>query len=95
MLEAYPSLTEAEFCEACNSLERRCHDNLSDTDWLSIEWTGKELKIVQRRSVIVESEKGNSEGETNDDELQGDDIDGDMDDDLVGNSSFDEPWVFI
>lgn len=49
MLESYPSLTEKEFKLACASLEIRCGDRLSGTDWLGVEWTGQELRITQTR----------------------------------------------
>jgi len=48
-LQAFPSLTEHEFVDACMALEARSADKLDDTDWLSVHWTGKELLIKQRR----------------------------------------------
>lgn len=49
MLEFYPSITAEQFAEGCQSLERRCHDNLDGTTWLSVSWTGRELQIKERR----------------------------------------------
>jgi hypothetical protein len=48
-LQAFPSLTEHEFVDACMALEARSADKLDDTDWLSVHWTGKELLIKQKR----------------------------------------------
>ena len=47
MLEAFPSINEAEFREACTALEARCHDSLRNTKWLSVQWTGSALLIKQ------------------------------------------------
>jgi len=51
MLEAFPSIKEGEFAEACRALESRCHDALDGTDWLSVNWTGEELVIKQSREI--------------------------------------------
>ena len=51
MLDSYPSLTAAEFAEGCSGFEARCHDRLSGTDWLSVKWTGRELRIGAQTRV--------------------------------------------
>jgi hypothetical protein len=50
MLQVYPSLTEEEFVEGCRAVEKRCHDRLSGSDWLSVKWTGSDLQIIQSRA---------------------------------------------
>lgn len=68
MLSVYPSITVAEFSLACEALEQRCHDRLGGTRWLSVKWTGDELRIRQNGSiaatksspVAVESHTGDS-----------------------------------
>lgn len=49
MLGFYPSIDTDEFVSACISLEKRCHDNLDGTSWLSVRWTGQELQIRETR----------------------------------------------
>ncbi|KAJ9605213.1 hypothetical protein H2200_010603 [Cladophialophora chaetospira] len=44
-MQAFPAITDGEFSEACEALEQRSADKNSDTDWLSVKWTGKELLI--------------------------------------------------
>ncbi len=48
-LQAFPSLTEHEFTEACMAFEARSADKLDNTDWLSVHWTGNELLVKQTR----------------------------------------------
>ncbi|ETI29174.1 hypothetical protein G647_01627 [Cladophialophora carrionii CBS 160.54] len=54
-LEAFPAITKDEFCKACKALERRSADSISDTDWLSVRWSGEELLIRQRRNTLLHS----------------------------------------
>ncbi|RMZ80735.1 hypothetical protein DV738_g2607, partial [Chaetothyriales sp. CBS 135597] len=51
LLTAYPSITRDEFQQACQAFESRCQDGrrLDGTDWLSVTWTGEEVRIKQRR----------------------------------------------
>ena len=51
VLQAFPSLTEDEFSLACKAFEDRSFDNLNGTDWLSVQWTGQELLIKQKREI--------------------------------------------
>jgi hypothetical protein len=55
MLRAYPSLTTAEFTQACLALAALCHDRLDGTSWKSVRWTGQELQIKQARPFTSES----------------------------------------
>ena len=57
MLAAYPSITQDDFSEACQSLETRCSDRIDGTEWLSVKWTGGELRIKQRRYVKKKQEE--------------------------------------
>jgi len=50
-LQAFPSITEDEFQQACRALEDRSSDKLDGTDWLGVRWTGKELIVKQKRAV--------------------------------------------
>jgi hypothetical protein len=50
MLQVYPNLTEEEFVEGCRAVEKRCHDGLSGSDWLSVKWMGRHLQIIQSRA---------------------------------------------
>ncbi|KEF52017.1 uncharacterized protein A1O9_12007, partial [Exophiala aquamarina CBS 119918] len=50
-LQAFPSISEAEFADACAAIEGRCADRLADTDWLSVKWSGSELLIKQQRAL--------------------------------------------
>ena len=79
MLDSYPSIRQDEFEKACTDLERRCHDGLSDTDWLSVKWTGEELRIAQRRVTedkaderVVEEEGNGNRSES--EEVETDEI---------------------
>jgi hypothetical protein len=51
-VQAFPSINEREFADACRSFVSRCEDNLSGTAILSVEWTGQELKIKQKRELM-------------------------------------------
>lgn len=53
MLDAYPSITECEFRNASEAFEKRCHDQLDSTSWLSVKWTGAELLIKEQRTLAV------------------------------------------
>lgn len=102
MLQAYPSLTETEFLEACGALERRCHDRLSGSDWLSVKYTGRELQIIQSRSkpkkshsdkfsARAEGTKGgelDAENEIDDGEKDEQDDEASVCEDSVGDSLF-------
>ena len=55
MLEVYPSITESEFASACSSFHKKCYDRLHGTPWLSVVWTGYELRIRQTRKPPIES----------------------------------------
>lgn len=74
-LQAYPSLTEQEFEAACETFEKRCHDRLSGTDWLSLKWTGKELQICQQRSNRREEEASAGDNIPAEDLIDEDEID--------------------
>ncbi|EXJ65246.1 hypothetical protein A1O7_01587 [Cladophialophora yegresii CBS 114405] len=58
-LQAFPAITKDEFSEACKALERRSADRISDTDWLSVKWSGEELLIRQRRNITTSLHNGN------------------------------------
>ena len=45
MLSSLPGLTENEFRDACQALEKRCAGRLDDTDWLDIQWRHGVLTI--------------------------------------------------
>jgi len=45
MLSSLPGLTENEFRDACQALEKRCAGWLDDTDWLDIQWRHGVLTI--------------------------------------------------
>ena len=45
MLSSPPGLTENEFRDACQALEKRCAGRLDDTDWLDIQWRHGVLTI--------------------------------------------------
>lgn len=49
MLDAYPSITIRQFTDACEAFEKRCHDQLDNTSWLGVRWTGVELLIREQR----------------------------------------------
>ena len=51
MLSSFPSLTLNEFADGCQSLQRRCENNLGETDWLSVRWHQEVLTI--RKSYRV------------------------------------------
>ncbi len=51
-LQTFPAITRVEFAEACEALEQRSTDRPSETDWLSIRWTGEELLIKQRTTAL-------------------------------------------
>ncbi|KIX98511.1 uncharacterized protein Z520_05812 [Fonsecaea multimorphosa CBS 102226] len=54
-VRAFPAITEQEFSQACGVLEQRSSDKISDTDWLSIRWTGEELLIREKRKIICKN----------------------------------------
>ncbi|KIX00416.1 uncharacterized protein Z518_10555 [Rhinocladiella mackenziei CBS 650.93] len=82
-LGAFPSLTEQEFFEACQSLECRSSDKINDTDWLSVRWTGKELLIKQKRKLSDQ----NHQNPKDDDEANRDDtIEEGMEDTIYHNT---------
>lgn len=66
VLQAFPSVTDQEFCEACRALELRGLDRISGTDWLSVKWTGKELLIKQQRPSESRHHQNPSEAEESD-----------------------------
>ena len=45
MLSCFPSLSENEFRDGCQALQRRCEGRLEDTDWLDIRWEEDVLTI--------------------------------------------------
>lgn len=47
MLSALPGLTENEFRDGCQALQKRCDGQLDDTDWLDIQWHPGVLTIKQ------------------------------------------------
>ena len=65
MLVSYPSITKDEFETACINMERRSHDRLSRTDWLSVKWTGHELLIAQSRLASSQIEDTNASSAEN------------------------------
>ncbi|EXJ75827.1 uncharacterized protein A1O5_00334, partial [Cladophialophora psammophila CBS 110553] len=56
-LRAFPAITQQEFSEACRAWEQRSSDRISETDWLSVRWTGEELLITQRRKITCKDGK--------------------------------------
>ncbi|EXJ81349.1 hypothetical protein A1O3_07639, partial [Capronia epimyces CBS 606.96] len=60
-LQAFPSISEAEFAEACQALESRALDRLDGTDWLSVRWSGEDLFIKQRRRAMDSGQDGRNE----------------------------------
>ena len=50
MVMAYPSLTDAEFCQAGNELVQICEENLAASNWKSVRWVEDELQIQQTRN---------------------------------------------
>jgi hypothetical protein len=45
MLSSFPSLSENEFRDGCQALQRRCQGRLDDTKWLDIRWQQDILTI--------------------------------------------------
>lgn len=45
MLSSFPALTEDEFRNACEEMQKRCTGQLDDTDWLDIKWHQGALTI--------------------------------------------------
>jgi ubiquitin-like-conjugating enzyme ATG10 len=45
MLSSFPSLSENEFRDGCQALQRRCQGRLDDTDWVDIRWQQNVLTI--------------------------------------------------
>ena len=45
MLCSFPSLSENEFRDGCQALQRRCQGRLDDTNWLDIRWQQDVLTI--------------------------------------------------
>ena len=45
MLSSLPGLTEHEFRDACQALQKRCNGRLDGTDWLDIQWQSSVLTI--------------------------------------------------
>ncbi len=58
LLAAYPSITASEFSAACEALEVTSSDRLDGTGWVSLKWTGEELRIKQRRHIEREGSDG-------------------------------------
>lgn len=76
MLESYPSIAKDEFKQACIDFEERCHDKLSETNWLSVRWTGQELLIAQTRLASRQSDATNTNGAEKENEIEDIEIDG-------------------
>lgn len=53
MLSSLPGLTENEFRDACQALQKRCDGRLDNTDWLDIQWRDGVLTI--RKSYHISS----------------------------------------
>jgi hypothetical protein len=45
MLSSFPSLSENEFRDGCQALQRRCQGRLDATNWLDIRWQQDFLTI--------------------------------------------------
>ena len=85
-LTAYASITASEFSAACEALEVTSSDRLDGTAWVSLKWTGAELRIKQRRYIEGKRSDGRGYGfEVKDqyDEIEEDIIDGDDAEDVL------------
>ncbi|OAL38465.1 hypothetical protein AYO20_02114 [Fonsecaea nubica] len=65
-VRAFPAITEQEFSHACSALEQRSSDKISDTNWLSVRWTGEELLIKERRRRACKNGKRGVPSDDND-----------------------------
>jgi hypothetical protein len=51
MLSSFPGLTESEFGDGCEALQKRCNGRLDDTDWLAVTWQEGALTIKKSYHV--------------------------------------------
>ena len=56
MLVSAPCLSEDEFCDGCQALQKRCHGRLDDTNWLDIRW--QQGTLIIRKAYQVNASEG-------------------------------------
>ena len=67
MLSSFPYLTDEEFGDACQALQKRCDGQLDDTDWLEIRWQQGAL-IIKREYYVKPLERPDEDAKSYDPE---------------------------
>ena len=58
ILTSFPSISEEDFRTACTAFEQRCHDQLDDTDWMSVCVDDAGLNITMSLPAIQVHPRG-------------------------------------